>query len=66
MNQATREDEKKIEEVFNAFDKDGSNSIEPEELQMVLEIMGENIPEHKLYHMMAEAGAADSGRINFE
>ena len=32
MYQISREDEKKIEEVFNAFDKDGSNSIEPEEL----------------------------------
>ena len=41
----TKEDEKKIEEVFNAFDKDGNNSIEPEELKTVLEIMGENIPE---------------------
>ena len=64
--QITREDEKKIEEVFNAFDKDGSNSIEPEELRMVLEIMGEDIPEHKIYHMMAEAGAADTGQINYE
>ena len=41
----TKEDERKIEEVFNAFDKDGSNTIEPNELQTVLEIMGETIPE---------------------
>ena len=28
--------------------------------------MGENIPEQKIYHMMSEAGAADTGHITYE
>ena len=57
---------KRIELIFNAFDKDGNNNIETEELISVFKLIGEDIPEDAAYRMMQEAGARDSGNINFD
>ena len=55
----TREEEEKCNQAFKAFDKDGSEDIDAEELRIVLRMMGISVTEAKLQRMMTEANPED-------
>ena len=51
----TNEEDLKCTKAFEAFDKDGSGFIDAEEMQAVLEMMGQKQPETTIYHMIQQA-----------
>ena len=61
----TKEEEAKCWEAFSAFDKDSSGYIDANELRIVLEMMGQKTTEEEIYRMIAEADAANTGRITY-
>lgn len=60
-NGLSRVEEEKCKEAFEAFDKDGSQRIDAQELRIVLEMMGRKTSEEEVYRMIAEADASNSG-----
>jgi calmodulin len=52
-------------EAFNAFDKDGSKTIDVWELRDVLEAMGQKPTEEELFQMISEVDENMSGTIDF-
>jgi len=52
-------------EAFNAFDKDGSHTIDVWELRQVLEAMGQKPTEEELFQMISEVDEDMSGSIDF-
>ena len=59
----TAEEETKCNDAFTAFDKDGSEDIDAEELRVVLTMMGIKVNEEKLQRMMCEASPGDPQHI---
>ena len=51
----TMEEDIKCNKAFDAFDKDGSGYIDACELNLVLEMMGQEKPEAAIYRMISEA-----------
>ena len=51
----THDEDIKLDKAFAAFDKDGSGYIDAEELNQVLEMMGQQKPEAAIYRMITEA-----------
>lgn len=56
---------KRLQEVFNHFDADGSGSIDVEELSEVFKSMGENVPKNELENMILGVDDDGSGQIEF-
>eukprot|EP01017_Pseudomicrothorax_dubius_P035632 TRINITY_DN5024_c0_g1_i5.p1 TRINITY_DN5024_c0_g1~~TRINITY_DN5024_c0_g1_i5.p1 ORF type:complete len:139 (+),score=45.49 TRINITY_DN5024_c0_g1_i5:63-479(+) len=56
----------KCREAFNAFDKDGSGTIDPEELRNVLEEMGQKPTEEDVLKMINEVDQSNRGVIEFK
>ena len=54
----------KCNEAFLAFDKDGSEDIDIDELRIVLRMMGIQVTEAKLQRMMTEASPDNPSTIN--
>ena len=62
----TKEEEKKCERAFTAFDKDGNGDIDVDELRIVLKMMGIKVTEAKLQRMMNDANAEDPTNIKLD
>ena len=62
----TQEEEEKCNQAFKAFDKDGSEDIDAEELGIVLRMMGIKVTEAKLQRMMTEANPENPTTINLQ
>ena len=60
-NGLSKEEERKCQEAFSAFDKDGSGYIDASELRSVLEMMGQRVTEEEIYRMIAEASPENTG-----
>ena len=56
----------KLKQTFDIFDRDGSGSIETEELSKVLEALGQKITESQLEEMVNELDLNRDGQIDFE
>ena len=61
-----KDEERKCQEAFSAFDKDGSGFIDAAELRIVLEMMGQKVTEEEIYRMIAEASPENTGQISLE
>ena len=61
-----KEEERKCQEAFSAFDKDNSGFIDAAELRIVLEMMGQKVTEEEIYRMIAEASPENTGQISLE
>ena len=57
-------EEEKCTQAFKAFDKDGSEDIDADELRTVLRMMGIVVNEAKLQRMMTEANPENPTTIN--
>ena len=57
-------EEEKCTQAFKAFDKDGSEDIDADELRTVLRMMGIVVSEAKLQRMMTEANPENPTTIN--
>ncbi|KAI9314589.1 calmodulin 2 [Dichotomocladium elegans] len=55
-----------LNQVFNAFDKNGDGFISIEELKEVMSRLGENLNDHELKEMMQEADINKDGLIDFK
>ena len=58
------EEEEKCDQAFMAFDKDGSDDIDVNELKIVLKMMGIKVSDTLLQRMMFEASPNDPSMIN--
>eukprot|EP00744_Colponema_vietnamica_P001450 GILI01002402.1.p1 GENE.GILI01002402.1~~GILI01002402.1.p1 ORF type:complete len:149 (+),score=45.92 GILI01002402.1:143-589(+) len=61
----TSEEIEKCKQAFEAFDKDGSGTIDCFELRVVLEAMGQNPTDEEIFQMMSEVDDDMSGQIDF-
>eukprot|EP00742_Colponemidia_sp_Colp-10_P004939 GILJ01005275.1.p4 GENE.GILJ01005275.1~~GILJ01005275.1.p4 ORF type:complete len:174 (+),score=32.50 GILJ01005275.1:3228-3749(+) len=61
----TEEEIQKCREAFQAFDKDGSGTIDRFELRVVLEAMGQTPSEEEIFQMISEVDEDMSGQIDF-
>ena len=57
----SKDEERKCQEAFAAFDKDNSGCIDASELRIVLEMMGQKTSEEEIYRMIAEASPENTG-----
>ena len=55
-----------LREAFNVFDRDGSNSITPDELKHVMMNLGEKLSDAEVDEMLKEADVNGDGSIDFE
>ena len=62
----TPEEETKCRKAFKAFDKDGNEELDIDELRIVLKMMGISVTEAKLQRMMTEASPDDSTQITID
>ena len=62
----SKDEERKCQEAFSAFDKDNSGFIDAGELRIVLEMMGQKTTEEEIYRMIAEASPENTGQITLE
>eukprot|EP00824_Muranothrix_gubernata_P008490 TRINITY_DN20928_c0_g1_i1.p1 TRINITY_DN20928_c0_g1~~TRINITY_DN20928_c0_g1_i1.p1 ORF type:complete len:164 (+),score=40.30 TRINITY_DN20928_c0_g1_i1:23-493(+) len=62
----TPEELEKCKEAFDAFDKDTSGGIDPEELRTVLKFMGQEPSEEEIYRMISEVDEGNTGTITWE
>ena len=60
------DNEEELREAFKVFDKDGSGSINAEELKLVMTTLGENLTEEELDEMIQEADIDGDGEVSFE
>ena len=60
----TPDEEEKCSQAFTAFDKDGSEDIDIDELRIVLKMMGIAVTESKLQRMMTEANPINPTSIS--
>ena len=56
----------KLKQTFNIFDRDGSGSIETQELSKVLEALGIGVSKPQLQEIMDELDFNRDGEIDFE
>jgi|GEM_PF-2234637 len=56
----------KLKQTFDIFDRDGSGSIETEELSKVLEALGQKVTESQLEEIVNALDSNGDGQINFE
>ena len=67
--QIDEQDESQFEsnayQAFMAYDRDGSGSINSNDLKYVLEDLGEKIAERNLFKMISEADPENSGKIMY-
>lgn len=59
----SKEDEQKCDQAFFAFDKDGSDDIDIDEMRIVLKMMGIRFSESQLARMMVEANPQNPNKI---
>ena len=64
--QLTEQQKKEFRAAFDLFDKDGSGSIDSQELGVVLRSLGQQPTENELKEMIADADADGNGTIEFE
>ena len=62
----TPDEDLKCNKAFEAFDKDGSGYIDAEELQAVLQMMGQDKPEEAIYRMITQASPTQSSTISLD
>ena len=62
----SKDEERKCQEAFSAFDKDNSGCIDAAELRIVLEMMGQKTSEEEIYRMIAEASPENTGQITLD
>ena len=62
----THDEDIKLDKAFAAFDKDGSGNIDAEELNQVLEMMGQSKPEAAIYRMITEASPSLDNTITLD
>ena len=66
-DQILTEDEKRAcKECFDAYDKLGYGTLEAEELQKVLEELGQKPTREELYKMIAEVDQSNKGYIEYK
>ena len=56
----------KIKQTFDIFDRDGSGSIDLQELDKVLSTLGQNITELELQNLVAQLDKDGDGQIDFD
>ena len=64
LDDDTERDE--VFEVFKSFDRDGSGSIDRDELTRLLEALGQDLPEEELAVALEVIDINHSGRISWE
>jgi hypothetical protein len=64
--QLSDEEKEKFQEAFVAFDKDGSGSIDVEELETVMKSLGMNPSKQEVQDMIDEVDDDNSGEIDME
>ena len=62
----TPEEETKCKKAFKAFDKDGNEELDIDELRIVLRMMGIAVSEAKLQRMMTEVNPDDPSMISLD
>ena len=62
----SREQIEQFKEAFRLFDKDGSGSIDMEELGVVMKSLGQDLSEEEVVHMMEDADLNGDGLMDFE
>eukprot|EP00565_Helicotheca_tamesis_P007886 CAMPEP_0185724060 /NCGR_PEP_ID=MMETSP1171-20130828/663_1 /TAXON_ID=374046 /ORGANISM="Helicotheca tamensis, Strain CCMP826" /LENGTH=149 /DNA_ID=CAMNT_0028391835 /DNA_START=108 /DNA_END=557 /DNA_ORIENTATION=- len=58
--------DKELRDAFNVFDKDGSGAISRQELQSLMQKLGQNLSKEELDAMMSEVDEDGNGEIDFE
>eukprot|EP01043_Picozoa_sp_COSAG02_P042392 COSAG02_NODE_3602_length_6498_cov_2.647914_3_plen_685_part_00 len=52
--------------IFRRYDLDGSGTIDADELQQILEEVGQTVSDHEIVELMKEIDSDNSGEIDFE
>ena len=60
----TAAEEEKCNQAFKAFDRDGNEELDVDELRIVLKMMGINVSEAKIQRMMTEASPENPTTIS--
>lgn len=55
-----------VRQAFRMFDRDGSGTVNAQELRHVMMNFGEKLPEDEVDDMMREADVDGEGEINYE
>ena len=58
--------EDELRKAFEVFDKDGSGTIDSDELRQVLRTMGENLTEAEIEELIQQADRDGNGSIDCE
>ena len=53
-------------EAFQKYDADGSGDIDPEELRLVIEELGEDLEPEEVDKLISDADAVGDGNVNFQ
>ncbi|KAJ1956496.1 calmodulin-like 3 [Linderina pennispora] len=61
-----KDDDTKLREAFNRYDKNGDGAISPEELRSAMLSLGEDVTEEEVNKMVEEADIDGDGHVSFE